>query len=218
MLKSHPGEDSSQTSETSSTSEASSPEFRPVPRKRTFVSSHPSSSDLDAPASVVPTPRQRRQVVQEDTASRPQENPQRPLNDEDQPAFSENKHGGTSYLKTDRSVEVPSASMKALMTPGHFSSDTESTSDTDVALEEEGEEPQDEPLGECAVLRSDVLQRSSIQDSDGGGEGVRTAARPDELSLPQSTAGELPIKEGIFFKLQGYFSLAFIVKGLQNVC
>lgn len=119
MLESHPEEDSSQTSETSSTSEASSPELRPVPRKRTFVSRPPSSSDRDArpgPASVVPTPRQRWQAVQEDAASRPQENPQRALNDGDQPAFSENKYGGTPYLKRDRSVEVPSASMKALTT------------------------------------------------------------------------------------------------------
>lgn len=116
MLKSHPGEDSSLTSETSSTSEASSPEFRPVPRKRTFVSRHPSSSDPDAPASVVPTPRQRRQVVKEDAASRPDKNPQRPLNDEYQPVFSENKYGGRPYLKRDRSVKVPSASMKALTT------------------------------------------------------------------------------------------------------
>lgn len=120
-LNSHPGDDSSQASETSDTSEASTPEFRPVPRKRTFLSRHlldsdPGSDTPASPASVVPAPRRRPQVVQKDAVSPADENPQQPLNDEDQPAFSENKYGGTPYLKGDMSVTVLNASMKAVTT------------------------------------------------------------------------------------------------------
>ncbi|XP_056905482.1 synaptotagmin-like protein 2 isoform X5 [Takifugu flavidus] len=169
LLRSDPGEDFSQTSDTSSTSEGSSPAFRPVPRKRTFLSRHPSSSDPDAPvgpASIVPSPGQRRQLAQRVAA--PQESPQQPMNDDDQPVYSEDKYGGTPSQKMD-------------------SSDTESGSDADVALEERREEPQDERLGERAALRSDVLRSSSIQDTVGGGDSAGPAGRPDELSLPQST-------------------------------
>ncbi|XP_056905483.1 synaptotagmin-like protein 2 isoform X6 [Takifugu flavidus] len=171
LLRSDPGEDFSQTSDTSSTSEGSSPAFRPVPRKRTFLSRHPSSSDPDAPvgpASIVPSPGQRRQLAQRVAA--PQESPQQPMNDDDQPVYSEDKYGGTPSQKMD-------------------SSDTESGSDADVALEERREEPQDERLGERAALRSDVLRSSSIQDTVGGGDSAGPAGRPDELSLPQSTTG-----------------------------
>ncbi|TNN01718.1 hypothetical protein fugu_011100 [Takifugu bimaculatus] len=170
LLRSDPGEDFSQTSDTSSTSEGSSPAFRPVPRKRTFLSRHPSSSDPDAPvgpASIVPSPGQRRQLAQRVAA--PQESPQQPMNDDDQPVYSEDKYGGTPSQKMD-------------------SSDTESGSDADVALEERREEPQDERLGERAALRSDVLRSSSVQDTVGGGDSAGPAGRPDELSLPQSTA------------------------------
>ncbi|XP_056905481.1 synaptotagmin-like protein 2 isoform X4 [Takifugu flavidus] len=174
LLRSDPGEDFSQTSDTSSTSEGSSPAFRPVPRKRTFLSRHPSSSDPDAPvgpASIVPSPGQRRQLAQRVAA--PQESPQQPMNDDDQPVYSEDKYGGTPSQKMD-------------------SSDTESGSDADVALEERREEPQDERLGERAALRSDVLRSSSIQDTVGGGDSAGPAGRPDELSLPQSTTDPDP--------------------------
>lgn len=121
-LDSHPGDDSSQASETSDTSEASSLGCRPVPRKRTILSkgllnSDPGSETPDSPASAVPAPRQQHQVVQEDAASPAKENPQQPLNDEDQPVFSENKYGGTPPLKGDRSVNVLNASVKTLTTP-----------------------------------------------------------------------------------------------------
>ncbi|XP_029700119.1 synaptotagmin-like protein 2 isoform X2 [Takifugu rubripes] len=174
LLRSNPGEDFSQTSDTSSTSEGSSPAFRPVPRKRTFLSRHPSSSDPDAPvgpASIVPSPGQRRQLAQRVAA--PQESPQQPMNDDDQPVYSEDKYGGTPSQKMD-------------------SSDTESGSDADVALEERREEPRDERLGERAALRSDVLRSGSIQDTVGGGDSAGPAGRPDELSLPQSTADPDP--------------------------
>lgn len=120
-LNSHPGDDSSQASETSDTSEASSPGFRPVPRKRTFLCRHPLNSDSGSdapasPASVVPAPRQSRQVAQEDAVSAADENPQQGLKDEDQPVFSESKHGGTLSLKGDRSGKVFNASAKALTT------------------------------------------------------------------------------------------------------
>lgn len=66
-----------------------------------------------------------------------------------------------------------------------------------MALEERREEPRDESLGECVALRSDVLRCSSLQDTVGGGDSVGPAARPDELSLPQSTAGEFRMEEQI---------------------
>lgn len=66
-----------------------------------------------------------------------------------------------------------------------------------MALEERREEPRDECLGERAALHSDVLRGSSIQDSVGGGDSAGPAARPDELSLPQSTAGEFRMEERI---------------------
>lgn len=115
-LDSHAGDDSSQASETSDTSEASSLGFRPVPRKRTFLSRHPGPDTPADPASVVPSPRPRRQVVQEDAASPADENAQQPLSDEDQPAVSESKHRGTPLLKKGRSVKVLNASAKALTT------------------------------------------------------------------------------------------------------
>lgn len=79
-----------------------------------------------------------------------------------------------------------------------FRSDAETGSGADVAVKERREEPQDDSLGERAALRSDTLQSSSIQHSDGGGDSVGRAARPDELSLPQSSAGEFPIEEQPF--------------------
>lgn len=114
-LNSHPGEDSSQASETSDTSGASSLGLRPVPRKRTFLSRQPLNSDPESdapagPAYVVPAPRLRRQGLQEDTDS-----PQQPLSD-DQAVFSANKYGGTASLKEDRSVEVLKTAAKALAT------------------------------------------------------------------------------------------------------
>eukprot|EP00066_Takifugu_rubripes_P017549 XP_011606815.1 PREDICTED: synaptotagmin-like protein 2 [Takifugu rubripes] len=136
LLRSDPGEDFSQTSDTSSTSEG-----------------------------------QRRQLAQRVAA--PQESPQQPMNDDDQPVYSEDKYGGTPSQKMD-------------------SSDTESGSDADVALEERREEPRDERLGERAALRSDVLRSGSIQDTVVGGDSAGPAGRPDELSLPQSTADPDP--------------------------
>lgn len=78
-----------------------------------------------------------------------------------------------------------------------------------MALEERREEPRDESLGERAALRSDVLRSSSIQDPvGGGGDSVGPAARPDELSLPKSTAGEFPTGERIF-------TLTFVVTSVK---
>lgn len=120
-LNSHPEDDSSQASETSDTSEASAPGFRPVPRKRTFLSRPLLNSDpgWDAPAgtaSVVPAPRRRNQVVQEDALFLAQETPLQLWNEDDQPVFSENKYRETPSLKGARSVKVLSASISALTT------------------------------------------------------------------------------------------------------
>lgn len=61
-----------------------------------------------------------------------------------------------------------------------------------MVLEERREEPRGECLGERAALHSDI-----IQDSIVGGDSAGPAATPDELSLPQSTAGEFRMEERI---------------------
>lgn len=202
-LNSHPGDESSQASETSDTSEASFPGFRPVPRKRTFLSrpllnSDPGWDTPSGPASVVPAPRRRRQVDQEKALSPAKETPLQLRNQEDQPVFSENKYGGTPSLKGARSVKVLNASVSALTTVSLKDGEvfrSDAGSGADVAIKERREELQDGSLGERAALRSVALQSSSIQDSDGGGDSQGRSARPDELSLPQSSAGEFPIEE-----------------------
>lgn len=103
-----------------------------------------------------------------------------------------------------------------------FRSDAETGSGADVAVKERREEPQGDTLGAGTALRSDALQSSSIQDSDGGGGSVGRAARPDELSLPRSSAGEFPVEEQpLFFKFFATFAVtavSFNVRKLQNVC
>lgn len=81
-----------------------------------------------------------------------------------------------------------------------------------MTLEERREEPRAECLGERTALRSDVLRSSSIQDSVGGGDSAGPAARPDELSLPQSTTGEFRIEERILLLTFVVTSVKFSLK------
>lgn len=65
-------------------------------------------------------------------------------------------------------------------------------SDSDVSTKdtrEKHDEPNDDTLRESEALNADILRIDSIQDSDRG-DSVGTAGRQEELSLPQSTAGD----------------------------
>lgn len=79
----------------------------------------------------------------------------------------------------------------------------------DIALEERRGEAQDERASGRVVLR-DVLQSIRAQDSEGGGGSVGAAARPDELSLPQSTAGEFHAQEQPFLESSALTSFSFL--------
>lgn len=119
-LNSQPEDDSSQTSETSDTSEASSPDCRPVPRKRTFLdksllNSNPESDDPPGTASVAPEPGQSSQSAQGHAVSAVHEHPQQSLSDEEQPVFSESKNKGILVQKGDRSVKASSANAVATL-------------------------------------------------------------------------------------------------------
>lgn len=126
------------------------------------------------------------------------QNQQQHREDEDQPVYSESKHGGTPSLKGSRSVCRCSEGGFwydfVAHRRGRFSSHAE------AAAKGRREEPEDKSLGERAALRSDALQSSSVRDSDRGGDSVGRAARPDELSLPQSSAGEFPLREQPFLQ------------------
>lgn len=220
-LNSHPGDESSQISDTSDTSDASSSGYRPVPRKRTFLSRRPSNSDpgSDAPASpvsVIPAPRQRRQVVQEGSLSPDDQNQQQHDEDADEPVLSESKHGGTPSLRASRSVwrDLKEGFDDSVAhRRGRFSSHAEVGSGADGAVKGRREEAEDDSPGERAALRSDAWPSSSVRDSDGGGGSAGQAARPDELSLPQSSAGEFsPSRSSLLFTSYSVTPVCFSIR------
>ncbi|XP_029373936.1 synaptotagmin-like protein 2 isoform X2 [Echeneis naucrates] len=205
-LRNHPAGDASQTSG-SVILEGSSVGFKPVPRKRTFLSRHQScQSETSGPGSVGSTeiiPASRRGLQGGSSGSSTQSG----LKSQDEtplkiavPAFNEackstqpsssadeayqqplcavSQVSSNSSLEKDRKPPSIPRDRPITYMKGHISPERETTKSN------EGDDPTQR---QYAGLNSVALHTSSIQDSERTHSSVGTTMRPEELSLPQST-------------------------------
>uniref|UniRef100_A0A3B4TD96 Synaptotagmin-like protein 2 n=1 Tax=Seriola dumerili TaxID=41447 RepID=A0A3B4TD96_SERDU len=216
-LKNHPAGDASQTSGGSITSEGSSVGFKPVPKKRTFLSRRRSSHTetnglgLDAqvgPAGIIPAPRRSIQRGSSGSSTQsclksqdemPQKSAALVSKQASQPAqpssctdeTSQQPLSAVSHVSSNSSLEKernpPSITRDRSVT--YIRGDVSTERETPQKSDERDDQTQREHAGANAV----VLHTSSIQDS--GREhssSVGTATRQEELSLTQSTVDPDP--------------------------
>ncbi|KAF3847594.1 hypothetical protein F7725_020622 [Dissostichus mawsoni] len=200
-LKSH-------TAGTSQTSDGSSGGFRPVPKKRTFLSrrnssqSESNSQALDTQggsAGIVPAPRLSLQRGSSENSNQSyvkgqDEVPQKSVvsNQVSQPSkHLDNNSQQPSQVSSNSSLEreryPPSITRDR---PATF---TRSDASTDREIPQKSDERDDRKQREHAGLNTFKLHSGSIQDSAiGNNSSVGTSMRQGELSLPQSTVDADP--------------------------
>ncbi|RVE64977.1 hypothetical protein OJAV_G00131110 [Oryzias javanicus] len=180
-LKSHSAGESTRTSGGSITSEGSSMGFRPVPKKRTFLSRR-TNSQVDSngqaiaparPVGIVPAPRRRRQRGSSESSEQPNRTADENL---PQPLSSVPQVFSTSTQEPE--ANPPSVTRAKL--------DASTGRGTPQKKEDPGDLSQT-----CEDLN---FQRSKSHDKEDRGC-VGTAARQDDKSLPQSTIdSDLPVR------------------------
>ncbi|KAI4815732.1 hypothetical protein KUCAC02_005867 [Chaenocephalus aceratus] len=204
-LKSHAA-GTSQTSGGSLTSDGSSGGFRPVPKKRTFLSRRSSSQSestskaLDTQggsAGIVPAPRLSLQRGSSENSNQSyvkgqDEVPQKSVvsNEVSQPSKHNNSQQ-PSQVSSNSSLEreryTPSITRDR---PATF---TRSDASTDREIPQKSDERDDRKQRELAGLNTFKLHSGSIQDSAiGNNSSVGTSMRQGELSLLQSTVDADP--------------------------
>ncbi|KAL7401403.1 hypothetical protein ABVT39_027591 [Epinephelus coioides] len=211
-LRNHTAE-ASQTSGGSLTSEGSSVGFRPVPKKRTFLTRcTPSQPEINylvletqgGSVGIVPAPRRSLQRGSSESSNQsfikvqdemPQESvsiqsqsaqPSKPLDENFQQAFCDVSQV-SPYSSLERERHSPSVTRDRLAT---F---TNSEAPTGIEIPEESDERDEWTQREYEALNAVVLHTASIQDSDrGNGSSVEKVMMQEELSLPQSTVDPDP--------------------------
>ncbi|XP_039633768.1 synaptotagmin-like protein 2 isoform X2 [Perca fluviatilis] len=228
-LKSQPAE-ASQTSGGSLTSECSSVAFRPVPKKRTFLSRRSSSqsesnslvSDAQGgSAGIVPAPRQSLQRGSSDSSNQsyltgrdeiPQKSvvpnqvsqsaqPFKPLDKNSQHTLYDVSQV-SSISSLEREKNPPSITRDR---PATFS---RSDASTGREIPKKGDTRDDRTQREHVAVNTVALHTGSIQDPDReNNSSVGTATRQEELSLPQSIVDPHPPES---------YDLNFIDKSAQQ--
>nr|XP_046245344.1 synaptotagmin-like protein 2 isoform X2 [Scatophagus argus] len=204
-LKSYPSREASQTSGGSVTSEASSAGFRPVPKKRTFLSRCTSSNSesnsvaLDTQvglAGVVPAPRRSLQRGSSGSSN------QSYLKDQDELPQKSGVSSRVSLIKSAQSStsidenfqqKLPLSSNSSLereRDPSSLARDrpatsTRSDASTDREIPQKSDERNVEKQRERAALNTVILHTGSTEDPDRE-NCVGSAMRQEQLSLPQS--------------------------------
>ncbi|XP_040903056.1 synaptotagmin-like protein 2 isoform X2 [Toxotes jaculatrix] len=216
-LKSHPAGEASQTSGGSLTSEGSSVGFRPVPKKRTFLSRRTCSQSesnglgLDAQvgsSGIVPAPRRSlprgssgssNQSCLKGQDEMSQKSSAAVSNEVSLPARPSGSADETSQqLLCDVSQVSSNSSQERERNPPSVPQDRPATYvRRDVPTEREtpqkSNERDDQTRREHAGVNAAFLHSSSVQDSDReNSSSVGTATRKEELSLTQSTVGPEP--------------------------
>ncbi|XP_049433079.1 synaptotagmin-like protein 2 isoform X3 [Epinephelus fuscoguttatus] len=209
-LRNHTAE-AGQTSGGSLTSEGSSVGFRPVPKKRTFLTRcTPSQPEINylvlesqgGSVGIVPAPRRSLQRGSSESSNQsfikgqdemPQESvsiqsqsaqPSKPLDENLQQALCDVSQV-SPYSSLERERHSPSITRDRLAT---F---TKSEAPTDTEIPKESDERDEWTQREYEALNAVVLHTASIQDSDrGNSSSVEKVMMQEELSLPQSTVGE----------------------------
>ncbi|XP_042343070.1 synaptotagmin-like protein 2 isoform X2 [Plectropomus leopardus] len=213
-LKIQPAE-ASQTSGGSVTSEGSSVGFRPVPKKRTFLSRQ-TSCQLESThlvldtqggsVGIVPAPRRSLQrgssessnqscLKGQDEMSQKSDvsyqvsqsaQPSKPLDEiSQQPLCDVSQVSSNSSVERERNL--------ASITRDRPATYTRSDASTDREIPQKNNARDDWTQREYEASNTVVLQTGSIQDSDGGNNSsVGGATRQEELSLPQSTVDPEP--------------------------
>ncbi|XP_047451110.1 serine/arginine repetitive matrix protein 2 isoform X1 [Mugil cephalus] len=206
-LKSHPPGDAGQISGGSLTSEGSSVGFRPVPKKRTFLSrrtstqSELSGSGVDdkvGPAGVVPAPRRNLQRGSSGSSSQsllknPDETAQKNAvtvsNQVSQSAQASRSANETStQLPRDLSQVSSNSSLEKERLPPSMTRERPGTytkSDKRETPQRVEERNDDQNQRDHAGLNFVTPSASSIQDKENSSS-VGTETRQEELSLPQS--------------------------------
>ncbi|XP_059187166.1 uncharacterized protein LOC131969951 [Centropristis striata] len=212
-LKSHPAE-ASQTPGGSITSESSSLGFRPVPKKRTFLSRRTSrqsesSSLLSDPqgesAEVVPAPRQSLQRGSSESSNQSNlkdqdEKPKSVASNQQSPPAQPSRALDENSQQPLREVSQVSSnsSLERERPPPSITRDRPATNTrSDVSADREmplkSDERDDRTQREHAAMNAVVLHPGSIQSSGrGNNSSVGTTMRQGELSLPQSTVDADP--------------------------
>ncbi|XP_047248358.1 synaptotagmin-like protein 2 isoform X2 [Girardinichthys multiradiatus] len=209
-LKTHPTRESSQTSGGSIASESSSTGFRPVPKKRTFLSRRSSSqfqsSDQQGlhaqvrPAGIVPAPRRSRQQGSIGSSNQsslkitdetPQESVYIPVmasaqpskaadTNFQQPLCAVSQASSNSSLERDKAIASITRERAAAYTR------TEVTTDRETS--EQWVEARDDQTVHAA---SNIFNLSS-RNIQGTSSSIETAGRQEEMSLPPNTVDPIP--------------------------
>ncbi|KAM7412937.1 hypothetical protein PAMA_020364 [Pampus argenteus] len=210
-LKYHPAGETSLTSGGSGTSEGSSVGFKPVPKKRTFLSrrtcnpSESNGSDLQvASVGVVPAPRRSLQRGSSGSSNQsypkgqdevPQKSAAAVSNQVPQsanPSISADENSQQPQILFNPSLERDKNPPSIIIDrPAMYTRDDASV-DREIPQksEDRGEQTQSEhTAGNAVTLPTDSIQDSDIEIDSSS---VGTAIRQEELSLIQSTVGKAP--------------------------
>ncbi|XP_039986035.1 synaptotagmin-like protein 2 isoform X3 [Xiphias gladius] len=208
--KNHPAGEASQTSGGSVTSVGSSVHFRPVPKKRTFLSRRPCSLSesnglgLDAEvgsAGIVPAPRRSLQRGSSGSSNQSCQKSQdeMPQKSASQPAQPSSAADETSQQPLcDVSQVSSNSSLERERNPPFITRDRPATNirgdvPTEGETPQKNDERDDQTQREHAGAHTVILHTSSVQASDReNSSSVGTATRQEELSLTQSTVDPDP--------------------------
>ncbi|XP_030263737.1 synaptotagmin-like protein 2 isoform X2 [Sparus aurata] len=221
-LKSHPAGEASQTSGGSITSEGSSVGFRPVPKKRTFLSRRtstqsqnngPGSDAQVGSAGVVPAPRRSLQRGSSGSSNQSHtkgqdETPQKCVASDQvsqlvQPSKSLCENSQQPLC--DVSQVSSNSSLERERNPPSLIRDrpayTRNETSTDREVKQKSDEWDGETQRERAAANAVDLHSGSIQDSDReNSSSVGTSMRQEEPSLPQSTVdADPPVSYDLIF-------------------
>ncbi|XP_005937959.1 synaptotagmin-like protein 2 isoform X4 [Haplochromis burtoni] len=201
-LKNHPAGEANQTSEGSSVG------FRPVPKKRTFLSRRPLSPSesnglgLDAQpgsAGIIPTPRWRLQRGSSGSSNQSglksqNEMPQRSAVSNQVARSSTSADENSLQSLCDNSQVSSNSSLERQRNPASITRDrvsryTRSDASTETGPSQRSEKRDDQPQRELPPLNFVTLPTTNIQDKENNSR-VGPAMRQEELSLPQNIVGE----------------------------
>ncbi|KAM4742841.1 uncharacterized protein sytl2b isoform 2-T4 [Anableps anableps] len=211
-LKNLPAGESSQTSGGSVTSDSSSAGFRPVPKKRTFLSRRSSSQlqnsnqqGLNAevrPVGIVPAPRRSRQLGSSGSSNQsglkitdetPQESVYIQVMDSAQTSKAADKNflqplNAASQVSSNSSVEIDKniASITTQRSASYAKTDVTGERQTAQQWVEAQDDRRDR-----AALNVFNLPSNKVQDKDTSSS-VGTAGRQEEMSLPPNTVDPIP--------------------------
>ncbi|XP_026048170.1 synaptotagmin-like protein 2 isoform X4 [Astatotilapia calliptera] len=211
-LKNHPAGEANQTSEGSSVG------FRPVPKKRTFLSRRPLSPSesnglgLDAQpgsAGIIPTPRRRLQRGSSGSSNQSglksqDEMPQRSAVSNQVARSSTSADENSLQSLCDNSQVSSNSSLERQRNPASITRDrvsryTRSDASTETGPSQRSEERDDQPQRELPPLNFVTLPTTNIQDKENNSR-VGPAMRQEELSLPQNIVDpDLPVSYDLNF-------------------